>query len=109
MYDFLLVINYDLGSILHRFPYYAAKEAEPPTQVEPPTEGTPFKFRCQTYRAKSWDITLLLSVLRENRVRLAPVVLLQYTRVTDRQMTDRQLSWQQPNFAMQLQRSAKIQ
>ena len=52
-YDFLLVINCDLGLILHRFRYIA------PHSSLSLNRGHPLEFRCQIYHAESWDILIL--------------------------------------------------
>jgi len=78
-----------------------------PILVLAPSWAKPFDY-CQTYNVKSWGISLLFG---KNHVILASVVFSQYSRVSDKQ-TDKQtdkISWQWPNFAMQLQHSAKNQ
>jgi len=87
-YDFLLLINCHLSSILHWFRDISSQSPSKITlpQFEPPIEGTPFEFRHQTWQAKSWGIGLHFS---ENWMILTLAVLSQYTGVItdDRQTT----------------------
>jgi len=88
IYDFLLVINCDLGSILHRF-----RDIAPPIgnwKLPHPSLRLKSKRLTRIWQSnlsrKKWDPSVLYN---ENYVILASVILSQYTR--DRNWTDR---WQ---------------
>jgi len=91
IYDFLLVINCHLSSISPFLRYNIAKSKTMPLYFEPPDRGPPSNFVInQTWQAKRWGIGLHFS---ENCMILTAAVLPQYTRVSDRQTTDRQMTY----------------
>jgi len=101
IFDFIFVINCHLSSISHRFLDISSRSRKPrqPTLVWAPDQEHPIEFRRQTYHAK----TLRYFHVKPRDPNFSRLVTIHshYRRQTDI------ISWQWPDIAMKLQRSAK--
>ena len=89
IYDFLLVDNCHISSISHHFWNTASQCWKPPDPTWAPRSRGPFRI-LSSYMAGR--VRALGYIIVKNCMILAAVVLSQYTRVTDRQTDDRQMT-----------------